>query len=197
MDVDPTLVADAQAAKAIVPGLSALDIPAVPPQTLARLDPDPRDPAANVVLPAVPAAVRLVVAFVGVHLRGPPAWAPWLPERKLERRDRLEHRLEDDRVIDIGRRQEGGERDALGIDHQMALRARLAAIRWIRPGRFAPLFAGTLVESTLARDQSIWSASLRRWSNVRSSRRQTPAACQSRSRRQQVLPLPHPSSPVR
>jgi hypothetical protein len=37
----------------------------------------------------------------------------------------------------------------------MAFRARLAAIRRIRPGRFAPLFAGTLVESMLARDQSI------------------------------------------
>jgi hypothetical protein len=37
----------------------------------------------------------------------------------------------------------------------MALRARLAAIRWIRAGRWAPLFAGTLEESMLARDQSI------------------------------------------
>jgi hypothetical protein len=54
--------------------------------------------------------------------------------------------------------------------------------------------AGTLVESMLARDQSIWSASPRRWRSVRSSRRHTPAACQSRNRRQQVLPLPQPSS---
>jgi hypothetical protein len=76
----------------------------------------------------------------------------------------------------------------------MAFRARLAAIRRIRPGRFAPLFAGTLVESMLARDQSIWSASPRRWSSTRSSRRQTPAACQSRSRRQHVGPLPQPIS---
>jgi hypothetical protein len=35
----------------------------------------------------------------------------------------------------------------------------LRAIRWIRPGRGAPLFAGMLAESNAARDQLIWSAS--------------------------------------
>src|SRR6266540_2494898 len=163
-------------------------------EALAGLDADPGNPAAHVVLPAVAPAVRLIIGLVAVHLRGSPPGPARPAERALERGNRLEHLLEDDRVVHIGRRQERGEREAPGIDHQMALRTRLAAIRWIRPGRFAPLFAGTLVESILARDQSIWSASLRRWSSTRSSRRHTPAACQSRSRRQQVLPLPQPSS---
>jgi hypothetical protein len=52
----------------------------------------------------------------------------------------------------------------------MALRARLCAIRWIRPGRLAPLFAGMLIESTAARLQSIWSASLKRCNSSRSRR---------------------------
>ena len=45
-----------------------------------------------------------------------------------------------------------------------------------------------------ARDQSILPAALRRSSSTRCSRRQTPAESQSRSRRQQVIPLPQPIS---
>jgi hypothetical protein len=197
MDIGPPLIPHAQATEAVKPGPGALDVPAVPAQPLARLDASARDSAADVVRPAVPPAVRLVVAFVRVHLRRPPAGPARAPGGPPQRRDRLEHPLEDHRGVDVGGGEERREREPLGIDHQMALRARLAAIRWIRPGRLAPLFAGTEVESITARDQSIWSASLRRWSSVRSSRRQTPAACQSRKRRQQVLPLPHASSPVR
>jgi hypothetical protein len=58
----------------------------------------------------------------------------------------------------------------------------------------APLFAGTLALSKLARDQSILSASPSSSSNAWWSCRQTPACCQSRNRRQQVEPLPQPSS---
>src|SRR6266487_2328929 len=194
MQIGAPLVAHPQPTEPVVPGAGPLHVPAVPAQALAGLDPDPRDPAADMMGPAVAPAVRLVIRLVGVHLRWPPPGSAGLTERAAERGDRLEHLLEDDRVVHIGRRQERGQRESLAIDHQMAFRARLAAIRWIRPGRLAPLFAGTLVESTLARDQSIWSASPRRWSSTRSSRRHTPAACQSRSRRQQVLPLPQPSS---
>jgi hypothetical protein len=58
----------------------------------------------------------------------------------------------------------------------------------------APRFAGTLALSRLARDQSIASASPSQSSKVRCSRRHTPAACQAVRRRQQVVPLPQPSS---
>ncbi len=194
MQIGSSLITHPQPPEPVVPGAGALHAPAVSPQALARLDADPRDPAADVVHPAVASAVRPIIGLVGVHLRRPPARATRCSKRAPQRGDRLAHLLEDDRVVHIRRGQEGDQGDPLAIDHQMAFRARLAAIRWIRPGRLAPLFAGTLVESMLARDQSIWSASLHRWSSVRSSRRHTPAACQSRSRRQQVLPLPHPSS---
>jgi hypothetical protein len=53
--------------------------------------------------------------------------------------------------------------------------------------------ARTLSESRLARDQSSW-PSRPSWSNsTRCRRRQTPARCQSRRRRQQVTGLPQPS----
>jgi hypothetical protein len=76
----------------------------------------------------------------------------------------------------------------------MALRARFAPICRVGAARFAPPGAGTLAESREARDQSSRPASLSRWSKVWCSRSHTPACCQSRSRRQQVMPLPQPSS---
>jgi hypothetical protein len=94
--------------------------------------------------------------------------------------------------------QERGERDAAPVDHNMALRAGhplgLAAIRRVGADGFAPLLAGMLAESRLARLQSMRSASPNRSRSSRWSRSHTPASCQSRSRRQQVTPEPHPSS---
>jgi hypothetical protein len=96
--------------------------------------------------------------------------------------------------VDVRRREADDQGDASAIDHKMALRARFAAIRRIRPGLIAPLFAGTLAASRLARDQSIWSASPNQSSNTRWSFCQTPTVCHSTSRRQHVEPLPQPIS---
>jgi hypothetical protein len=46
----------------------------------------------------------------------------------------------------------------------------------------------------MAREKSILSAPRRRASNTSCNRSHTPAACQSRRRRQQVMPEPHPIS---
>ena len=53
---------------------------------------------------------------------------------------------------------------------------------------------GTLAESRLARSQAIWSCSRMRCNRVRCKRSQTPARCQSRRRRQQLMPQPQPIS---
>ncbi len=82
----------------------------------------------------------------------------------------------------------------MGVDHKMALRARFAAIRRIRPGLSAPFLAGMLALSRLALDQSILSASPSRSSSTRCSLSHTAASCQSRSLLQQVMPLPQPIS---
>jgi hypothetical protein len=58
----------------------------------------------------------------------------------------------------------------------------------------APLFAGTLALSTLARLQAILSAAPKRSKSAWCRRSPTPACCHARSRRQQVTPLPQPSS---
>jgi hypothetical protein len=96
--------------------------------------------------------------------------------------------------MDIGGRQGYGERDSVSVGHNVALRARFATIRWIRPGFSAPPGAGTLAESSDARDQSIRSACPSLSSSTWCTRRHTPASCQSRRRRQHVIPLPHPIS---
>lgn len=98
------------------------------------------------------------------------------------------------RVMEVSCRVGHPERDSAQLDHNMVLRARFVAIRWIRPGVCAPPGAGTLAESSEARDQSTWSASPNRSSSTWCTLRHTPASYQSRKRHQQVVPLPQPIS---
>ncbi len=86
------------------------------------------------------------------------------------------------------------EGDALPLDQDMVLRAQLAPIGGVGPGRRPPFFARTLRLSWLARDQSSRPAWPSRSNNAWCSRCHTTARCQSRSRRQQVTPLQQPIS---
>jgi hypothetical protein len=73
----------------------------------------------------------------------------------------------------------------------VTLRAILASIRWIRPRLRPPKTARTLQLSTADVLQSIASASPSSSRSRRQTFLHTPATCQSRSRRQQVIPDPH------
>jgi hypothetical protein len=97
-------------------------------------------------------------------------------------------------VVSIGSRQRRRQRDAVGIGEHMMLRAGFAAIRGIRASLRPPKTARTDVLSTTTRDQSICSASSSLCSNTQRIFSHTPASCQSRSRRQHVMPDPHPIS---
>jgi hypothetical protein len=98
------------------------------------------------------------------------------------------------RIMAVCARVRNGQRRPLTVDYQMALRAILASIRRIGASFRPPKSARTEQLSMADVDQSIWSA------NPSSSRRsfhtcfQTPAKCQSRSRRQHVMPHPQPNS---
>jgi hypothetical protein len=76
----------------------------------------------------------------------------------------------------------------------MVLTPRLAPVGRVLPRFLTPPFARTVALSRLAREKSMRSTvrSRRRISSW--SRCQTPAACQSRRRRQHVMPDPQPSS---
>ncbi len=94
----------------------------------------------------------------------------------------------------ICRRKTNGQEDALAINDEVVFGPWLTAVRGIGAGLLAPLLARTLLLSRLARLQSMTAASPSQLSSRVCSRSQTPASCQSRRRRQQVTPLPQPSS---
>ncbi len=93
-------------------------------------------------------------------------------------------------VVAVAGGERHGKRDAGRIDQQMVLGAVAGAIDRGWPGQEPPKSARIWEPSTLARDQSIAPAALsltrRRWCKAS----HTPAACQSRSRRQHVTPDP-------
>jgi hypothetical protein len=194
MDVSQAFVADSEPTEPVEPGEGALDDPAVAAQLLAGVDPPSSDAADDAAAVQIGTTPWEVVALVSVQLVRALTW-PTTPA--LDRRDGLDQVFQDPRVVDVGSGEPDGERDALAVDHNMALRARFATIRRIRADLLlgtAPPLAGTLEPSRLARDQSIWSASPSRSSRARCRRCHTPACSQSRKRRQQVTPLPQPSS---
>jgi hypothetical protein len=191
MNIRAPLVADGQPTKVVEPGQGPLDHPPMAAQPFARVNAAAGNPRADAALATCPAASQVVIPFVRVQLVRTLAWTSSSP---AQGRDGVQRDAEHQRIMHIGARDGYGEGDASALDHNMALRARFATVRWIRPGRFAPFFAATLALSRAARDQSILSASASRWSRSRCKRSQTPAWRQSRSRRQQVIPLPQPSS---
>jgi hypothetical protein len=190
-DVGASLVADGQPAEAAEPGESAFDDPAMPPQMLTALDAASGDAIADPSLAQGTTAARQVIGFVGVELvRALAGSAPALAHRWHG----VDQLFEEAAVMDICRGNPQGERDTVGIGDHVALGPRPAAIGRIRAGLLTPLFAGTKALSTQARLQSIACAPPKRSSRTRCSPPQTPAACQSRSRRQHVIPEPQPIS---
>jgi hypothetical protein len=191
MDVCSALITDFQSAITVQPSQRSFDDPTMLTKSFLTLNSrpgDPRnDPSPSKNLAIVPAGV----AFVSMQLR----WASsWSATPLMNGRDGIHHRFQHGRLVHIGSRVPYDEWDSSSFDHNMALRARFAAIRWVRAGRFAPPGAGTMPASRLARDQSSCSAPASFSNNFWCSRSHTPASCQSRNRRQQVIPLPQPIS---
>jgi hypothetical protein len=86
------------------------------------------------------------------------------------------------------------QRDTLAVRGEVALAAELASVRWVGAGVRAPRGLDTLAPSKLTRLRSSWPAPRSCSSKTMCSRCQTPLLCQSRSRRQHVMPLPKPNS---
>lgn len=97
-------------------------------------------------------AAWIVIALIGMELRRPFSRSP---TRFQDVRNRINQRLKELGIMHIRGGMLDHERDSLGIDHKMALRALFAAVGRIWPGFLAPPGAGTLPESRAARDQSI------------------------------------------
>ncbi len=185
MDVLASFIADGETAEAIEPRQCALDHPPVASQSLADVHTTAGDPGHNGAATAFGPAATMVISLVSVQLvRSAPGTSTPMPHGWHGIKGGCEHEA----VMPIGSAQADPERCACPVDHNMALRARFAAIRRVRASGSAPFLAAMAQESSEARLQSSLSASARRSSRMRCRRVHTPAACQSRSRRQQVMP---------
>ena len=191
MDIGAPLVADGEAAIAVQPSQGALHHPAMTAQTLTALDALTGDAHPDVTLGQGTAAAGNIIGFVGMGLVRPLA----APSVGLHDRGYgIEQLLKDHRVVAVGPGQHLGERHSAAVGQNVPFGARFAPIGGVGTDEVAPLFAGIEAESRQVRLQSIWPAAPRRSSRARCKASQTPAACQSRSRRQQVIPEPQPIS---
>jgi hypothetical protein len=191
MNVGTPFITNRQSAKSIQPGMSPLHHPAIAPKAFLRLNTASSNPRYDVALAKRGATSSEIISFVCMQL-GRPLAGP--TSGKPDRRDRINGPFQRGRIMFVCRRQNYCERDALPIDHKVALRARFAAIRRIWAGFGPPFFAGTLEESSAARSQSMPSYCPISFKSTCRICSQIPACCQSRNRLQQLIPQPLPIS---
>jgi hypothetical protein len=92
--VGVTVVADLEPAVGQQPGDRAFGLPAVPPQSVAALDPAPGDPAADPAPAQVGAAAGMVIGLVSVDLGRSSPRAARSPVRTPDRWDGVQQWLE-------------------------------------------------------------------------------------------------------
>lgn len=179
------LVADTEAAELMEPAERALDDPALAAQAAAvgraafrEVRHDALGAQARAVGRAIVGAVAVEAADLGAQ-----------PVGQID-----EQREELAGVVVVGRRDRRRQWDALCVGQDVMLGAGLGPVDRVRPRLGPPKTARTLLESTATRDQSIFPARSSRRMSAVCSRSHTPAASHARRRRQQVIPLPQPSS---
>jgi hypothetical protein len=132
-----------------------------------------------------------IIAAIPLHtvgaVFGPPRLAPY-------RRDGGQQWQQWRHVMAMRSRHQRRQRNAMRIGEDMMFTPTFPAIRRIGPRFFSPPTARRLRLSTTARVQSILSASCSLARSRVCTWCQTPAWCQSRKRRQQVIPEPQPIS---
>ena len=153
VDVGAALVADGQATVAGQPGEGAFHHPAMSAEAGAALDAAAGDARGDAADAAFPAAAAVVLGLVGVKLAQPLSWAAAMASPDL--RHGVQGRSQHAAVVAVGPTERQAERRAAGIRDEVALGARLAAVRWVGPDRLAPLLAAILALSSAARRQSI------------------------------------------
>ena len=120
--------------------------------------------------------------------------APRTTRTSTQGRDGVDQRQQLGDVMPVGGRQDRDERNAARLGEDVVFGTRLAAIGWVRSSFFPPRSARSEALSTIARARSSWPCRRSSASSTVCRRFQTPARCHCTSRRQQVLPDPHPIS---
>ena len=191
MDVGATFIPNLEPPETVQPRVRALYHPAMTAEFLLRLNSLAGDPRRDPSSAQCRLVLSRLIPFIRVQFGRTLAGAS---PRPLDRPNGVHSCLKHRSVVDIGCCQLDRKWDSLFVDNNMPLCPLFAAICWIFPGFFAPPGAGTDEASMEARLQSIRSALPNRSNNTLWRRSQIPASCQSRRRRQQVIPLPQPIS---
>lgn len=191
MNISAPLIAHLQPSKLVQPSQRPFDHPSMPAQPRAAVNATTGDTWDNPTLAQVVPILARSVRLVGMQVRRSATWAT---TRAADGGDGIHHLRQQRRFVRVRCGMADREWRATPIHDQMPFRATLAAIRRVASRFLAPLGAGTLAASSEARSQAIWFAIPNWSSNTRCNRSQMPACCQSRKRRQQVMPLPQPIS---
>jgi hypothetical protein len=153
VDVGAVLVSDGQATVSGEPGKGALDNPTVSSEVGAALDPTARDARGDAPDAALLAAAAVVVSLVGVELARPAPGPATMAGP--DRWHGIQRQSQQAAVVAVGPAERQAKRRAAGVRDEVALGARLAAIRRVRSDRLTPLLAAMLALSSAARRQSI------------------------------------------
>src|SRR3990172_10255954 len=186
-----SFVANAQSAELMKPCDAALDHPARLAQAAAVRRAALGEFGADAAIMQGIAMRLRIVTTITLHACGLVQRSAGFPRQMRDCLDQG-HQLRD--VVAVGLGQDGAQRNALRVDAEMVLAARLAAIGWVRSSFFPPCTARTEELSTTTRDRSILSAPRSFDNSTRCSRSHTPAFCHARSPRQQLMPEPQPIS---
>jgi hypothetical protein len=191
MDVVAAFVADAEAAELVQPADRAFHDPAMLAESAAVCRVAFGEHRLNAAFSKSATMRFRIVGAIALH----PIWfAARAAGLAAHRRNRVDERFELRDVVRVGASQRNGQRNAVAVGDHMVLTASFAAIRGVWPRFFPPCTARTEDESTIARDQSIKSASCRCANSAAWIFRHTPRRCHACRRRQAVMPDPQPNS---
>jgi hypothetical protein len=151
----------------------------------------PGDLRGDATLPQDTAITLAIVSPVSLHA---PRFAQGPTTPAGDCGNPVEQRHELRRIVAVSACQDDIQWCAVAIDGEVVLATRLAPISRVGPSFFPPCTARTDELSAITREKSSRSALRSFVSKMQCSFSHTPASCQSRARRQHVMPEPHPIS---
>lgn len=138
MQIGSTFIAYPQAAELVQPGDGALDHPACDAGMTAMPGTTFADLRAHATLPQDTAIAFTVVAAVGLNDFRP---LQWVAAPSGNGRHALQERHQLRRIVPVGASQDDIERDAVAVDEEVVLAARLAPISRVGTSFFPPCTA--------------------------------------------------------
>jgi hypothetical protein len=191
VNIRTPLITNSQSAKLMQPGKGTLNYPTSFAQPTAMSSSSFSQQRLDIQKSQnKPVWLRIITSITLNHVRS----FLWMTPLTGYRRNRLNKwdKLSD--IVTVCTGDSCRKRDSIGISYYMVLTAIFTSVCGIWACFLPPKTARTEAESTTAREKSILSAFRNLLSRMRCILSQTPAFCQSRSLRQQVIPEPHPIS---